>query len=511
MKSPLLLLALVLPALGKTLYVSPTGAGAKDGKAASSAYAGPAAGIAAASPGDTVLLLGGTYALDATVKITTNGTSTAPIRLFAENAFSKRALFDFRTQGFGGSNQGIILQGNWWHLKGIDVWGAGDNGMQITGGSANSGGSNNIVEWCSFHENMDAGLQIVHGGSNNLVLNCDSYWNYDSASDGGNADGFSPKLTLGTGNTFRGCRSWGNSDDGWDGYLKEAESSLPDDVTTTIEDCWTFNNGWYHGDPNSSRNTSQMNGNGFKMGGSANKDQRHNHILRRCLSFGNKSKQFDQNNNPGSMTLINCTAFGSGANFAIGSNILAAGKVVTVQNSVSGGGGSVSLVSSAVQATNSWSSGFTVANSDFQSVDTAGVRGPRKSDGSLPEVQFMHLAGSSKLIDKGTKITGIDYNGAAPDLGAFETGATTGLIPASHADVHLVRAAGNTLRIESASPGQARIEMLDLAGRTVRNLGTVGLAPSGTDIALGALPAGVSICRISFADGTARNIALPGI
>ena len=511
MKTFILLLAFALPSLGKSIYVSPNGAGAKDGKAATSAYAGPDAGIAVAAAGDTVILLGGTYTLNATVKITTNGTSSAPICLFAENAFSKRAVFDFRTQGFGSSNQGIILQGNWWHLKGIDVWGAGDNGMQITGGSANSGGSNNIVEWCSFRENMDAGFQIVHGGANNLVLNCDSYWNYDSATDGGNADGFSPKLTLGTGNTFRGCRSWGNSDDGWDGYLKELESSLPDDITTTIEDCWTFNNGCYHGDPNSSKNTSSMNGNGFKMGGSSNKDQRHNQVLRRCLSFGNKSKQFDQNNNPGSMTLINCTAFGSGANFAINSDILAAGKILTVENSISAGGGSVSLLSSSVQATNGWSSGFTVANSDFQSVDTAGVRGARKSDGSLPDIQFMHLTASSKLIDKGTKITGITYNGTAPDLGAFETGVSTGLIPASHADLRLMRASGNVLRIESSSPGQARIEVVDLAGRTLRNLGTVALAPSGTDIALGVLPNGVSICRLSFSDGTTRSIALPGI
>ena len=50
--------------------------------------------------------------------------------------------------------------------------------------------------------------------SNNLILNCDSYNNADyvagsSTYDGGNADGFAPKLDLGTGNVFRGCRAWG--------------------------------------------------------------------------------------------------------------------------------------------------------------------------------------------------------------------------------------------------------------------------------------------------------------
>jgi len=117
----LLFASSVSSVMAATIYVSPTGSGAKDGKSAASAFAGPAAGIAAANPGDSVILAGGTYALNTTVKITTNGTATAPINLIAENAYTKRALFDFRTQGFGSANQGIILQANWWHLKGIDV------------------------------------------------------------------------------------------------------------------------------------------------------------------------------------------------------------------------------------------------------------------------------------------------------------------------------------------------------------------------------------------------------
>jgi hypothetical protein len=504
-----LLLAWIVPsAMAATIYVSPTGSGAKDGKSSASALAGPAAGIAVASPGDTILLAGGTYTLSATVKITASGTATAPINLFAENAYSKRALFDFRTQGYGSANQGIILQANWWHLKGIDVWGAGDNGMQITGGSSNSGGSNNIVEWCSFYENMDAGFQIVHGGANNLVLNCDSHWNYDSLTSGGNADGFSPKLTLGTGNTFRGCRSWGNSDDGYDGYLKETESSLPDDITTTIENCWAFNNGYYHGDPASPKNTSSMNGTGFKMGGSANANQRHNQVLHRCLAFGNSSgEQFDQNNNAGSMTLINCTAYGTGTNYYLNEAVLGTGKAITVENSISAGGGKANILSSATQATNTWSTGFSVSDADFQSVDTAGVRGPRQSDGSLPNIPFMHLAAASKLIDKGTKVAGITYNGTAPDLGAFETG-TTALQPIGLSQARQVRHNGNVLQIDSRSPGAVRVSLLRQDGRQIRDLGNFELAPSGTEIRLGELPRGLSLCRAAFSDGTEREISL---
>ena len=49
-----------------------------------------------------------------------------------------------------------------------------------------------------------------------------------------------------------------------------------------------------------------------------------------------------------------------------------------------------------------------------------GVTGARQPDGSLPTLDFMHLASGSDLIDTGVYV-GIPYNGSAPDLGAFET------------------------------------------------------------------------------------------
>jgi hypothetical protein len=51
------------------------------------------------------------------------------------------------------------------------------------------------------------------------------------------------------------------------------------------------------------------------------------------------------------------------------------------------------------------------------------VFGPRKADGSLPDVKFLHLSAGSTLIDKGTNV-GLPFSGKAPDLGAFEFGAT---------------------------------------------------------------------------------------
>lgn len=72
-----------------------------------------------------------------------------------------------------------------------------------------------------------------------------------------------------------------------------------------------------------------------------------------------------------------------------------------------------------VQNTNSWMSPFEVTKEDFITIDTTGVRGSRKPDGSLPEMKFMHLASGSDLIDARTNV-GLPYSGNASDLGTFE-------------------------------------------------------------------------------------------
>ena len=357
--------------------------------------------------GDTILVRGGSYVLSATISLSKSGTVAKGFCLLAYPG--ERPLLDFSSMAVSGSNRGIQLSGSRWFIKGFDVKGAGDNGMFISG-------SNNTVEFCSFSENRDTGLQLGGGASNNNIINCDSYYNVDPSQ--GNADGFSPKLDVGTGNYFYGCRCWQNSDDGWDGYLRPSN-----DVTTTLENCWSFSNGYLK-----TGNASSGNGNGFKMGGGDNGNSdmlKHNMILKRCLAFDNRVKGFDQNNNVGSMTLNNCTAYRNGTNYSI-SRALDSGKTLIVVNCVALGSYG-SLGSFAAQQTNSWLGTPSVANADFVSVDTAGVRGPRKPDGSLPDITFMHLAAGSRLIDAGT-IIGFPYNGTAPDLGAFEYGMTTTLV-----------------------------------------------------------------------------------
>lgn len=220
------------------------------------------------------------------------------------------------------------------------------------------------MENCSFFENRDSGVQLSSGASYNRIINCDSYYNADPT-DYGDAGGFAPKLDVGTDNYFYGCRAWGNCDDG---------------------------------------NADQL---------------MHHHTLKNCLAFNNKNKGFDQNNNVGSMTLINCTGFGNQtANYRI-KRELNTGQTLTVINCVSYQGG-VELGTFAIQESNSWLGGFSVTEEDFITLNPEMASAPRQADGNLPEIDFMHLARGSDLIDAGVE-TGLPFYGEAPDLGAFES------------------------------------------------------------------------------------------
>ena len=358
-----------------------------------------AVGLSTLVAGDQIIVRGGTYLTTATITLSKVGTVSAPISLITYNG--ERALINFT--GIAAGKRGLSLTGSYWYIKGLDICKATDNGIYITG-------ANNTVEFCSFFENGDSGMQLSGGAHDNNILNSDSYWNADPT-DYGDADGFACKMDVGSNNYFFGCRSWLNVDDGWDGYLRGT-----DNVTTFLENCWTWRNGYFKDGTDAGANA---NGNGFKMGGSDDKLLKHNFTLKNCISFYNKAKGFDQNNNKGNMTLYNCTAYANvGNDFSI-SSTLPAGSVCTVVNCVDVVKSKVSLGSFVSQTTNSWLSPFTVTNDDFVSLDSLGVTGKRNADGSLPKLNFLRLKAGSDLIDVGTNV-GLPFNGTAPDLGAYE-------------------------------------------------------------------------------------------
>ncbi|MHC1733952.1 MAG: right-handed parallel beta-helix repeat-containing protein [Bacteroidales bacterium] len=449
-------------------YVSTTGSDSNTGTLANP-FKTITKAVSVVQAGETIYVRGGIYNLTATIILGKSGTGSAGIILIAYPG--EKPVLDFSGQTLGGSNRGIVLTGSWWYIKGFSIRGAGDNGMLITGGN------NNTVELCSFYRNRDSGMQLDNGASNNTVINCDSYYNADPP-DYGDADGFAPKLTVGTGNRFVGCRAWLNCDDGWDGYLRGVS-----DVSTTLENCWAFRNGYLEDGTDAGANA---NGNGFKMGGSDDKTLAHNFILKNCLAFLNKAKGFDQNSNRGSMTLYNCTGQGNlVANYRIKTE-LDAGKTLTLKNCAELGG-TVELAAFAVQERNSWLPPLTVTAADFRSTDTTGATGPRKSDGSLPHIEYMHLAAGSDLIDAGVNV-GIPFAGTAPDLGCFETGLTAISLPAAslRSAIFYPNPVNETgyIRFITPSGGKCIVRLFDITGNPSATLAELQVEPGETTLRL---------------------------
>ena len=348
--------------------------------------------------GGTIYMRAGTYPFGSPLNLSSSGSASSSIELRAYPLDSERPLLDFSSMSESSSNRGLSLSGDYWHVYGIDVFGAGDNCMFVKG-------SHNTIEFSTFSECADTGLQLGNGAADNLVLNCDSYFNADSSLE--NADGFAAKLDVGTGNRFVGCRSWNNLDDGWDGYLRGA-----DNVTTTYENCWAVDNGKLK-----NGSVGAGDGNGFKTGGSDGKDLSHNATYRQCIAAGNVHDGFDHNSNRGNVTILNCAAHDNGSNINFSATNIAAS--LTIKNTISlGTNGELSATSTDI-TNNSWQ-GLSATNDDFTSVDTALLKAPRKSDGSLPDIDYLQLAPGSDLRNAGVDV-GVPYNGSAPDIGPFES------------------------------------------------------------------------------------------
>ncbi len=390
----LIVMALLSISTMSQVYVATNGSDSNTGTI-DKPYATITKALSSATAGTMIYVRGGTYKLSATISVKANGTAGNYVKVWAYPG--EKPLLD--CSGVGSGNRGIELRSNYVYLKGLEIFNAGDNGMYITGGY-------NRIEQCVFHHNGDSGLQISGGGNHNVIVNSDSYYNHDEGSNGGNADGFSPKLDVGDANEFHGCRAWCNSDDGWDLYGNQ--------YSTLIDSCWTWGNGWDQG-----------NGNGFKTGGNKTASKA---TVMNCMSFNNIAKGFDQNHNMGGVTVYNCTSFHNATGNYYFYEAPTSGTS-TFKNCISYMpiSRNDSLAAADVQSNNSWLiSGYKVSDADFVSLDTTQAYAARKSDGSLPDITLLHLSKTSKLVNAGANV-GIPYAGTAPDIGAFETVTTTGL------------------------------------------------------------------------------------
>lgn len=396
----LLILFAACPAYCSDYFVDPNGSDSNPGTIDEPFATIPTA-VTAASAGDTIYLRGGTHNYSSIISITKSGSSGNLITL--QNYQDEIPILDFTQQPTGDSYPGIALTGSYWYLKGFTIQYAGFNGVRITG-------AHNILERLVAMANGDTGIHMHAPASYNQVINCDSYLNYDPEEHGQDADGFGAKgptddsSSLGPGNEFIGCRSWNNSDDGYDFWHAGA--------AVTIKDCWAWRNGvnvW--GDT-----LFAGNGNGFKLGHGSGA-----HKLIRCVSYYHPHHGMDVNGNLSGVTVYNCTHVRNlGTNFYFDEH----SSLHKMRNNISYLG-SVTIYTEIDDTYNTWNSGFSVGSSDFLSLDPNELDDPRGSNGELPKSGFLRLASISALIDAGTDV-GEPFVGDGPDLGAFEHAELTG-------------------------------------------------------------------------------------
>lgn len=356
------------------------------------------------------------------------------------------------------------------HLKGLKI----TTLRQVASGTGISRGFNlsrtdhstiELIEVC----NMSGSGIAIEGSNFNHILNCDSHHNGDGLGD----PAFPEYGTWNTGdgwgdsggddshdNVYEGCRAYLNSDDGYDWFDWAG-------TRVTLIGCWSFWNGikpW--GPTNTQPNEAEMTptdpsvffnndayvvsrgaGEGFKLGGHGSAGPEGmptvlKKYLVNCVSFENSGTGYSENmlaEFSHQMSLVNCTAYGNandGFGFGVGRSVGIAhvfrNDLAYDNNRVESGAGWVYDGLADNISNNYWSSVYmdvnygnvsdsvTVTDDDFMSVSSAGAAGPRGPDGSLPNLPFLRLAPGSDLIDRGIDV-GATYNGAAPDIGAYES------------------------------------------------------------------------------------------
>lgn len=312
-------------------------------------------------------------------------------------------MSDYRPEGKRVSV--FYVSGSWLHIKGLEVIGTQ---VTISDGSntqsecfSNRGGSHNVYEDLKMHDGSAIGWYLVKGG-NNLVLNCDAWCNYDKANGGGNVDGFGCHPSKGdTGNVLRGCRSWWNSDDGFD-LIHSAES-------VWIDNCWAFYNGYQ---PNTFK--SAADGNGIKAGGYGMSENSKipetipMHRVTNCLAYYNKSAGLYANHHLGGIEWVNNTGVHNRWNYNMVNRQSAEDAV-----DVSGYGHflahNVSFdprdkdyynmdFAKCTLINNSFGpKELTLTTDDFESLDGEPLTSPRQADGTLPDILFVRPKSTSAL------------------------------------------------------------------------------------------------------------------
>ena len=368
--------------------------------------------------GDTLYFRGGTYSIRESqimgyevndlyacvFDLSKSGTATKPICYFGYPG--ERPVFDLSKVKPANKRISVFyLNGSYLHFKNFEIIGTQVTITTHTQSECFSGrnGSSNIIENVAMHNGMAIGVYIVKG-SNYLVLNCDAYNNYDTVSEGGkggNVDGFGCHVAAQyTGNVFRGCRSWCNSDDCFD--------LINNYAPVTFDNCWSFYNGYQN-----YTTLTPGDGNGFKAGGYGSKVQAGiveapRNTVENCIAYHNKANGFYANHHLGGNNWYNNSAYLNKYNYDMvnqlswdnDSDVDGYGHVLVNNISFNGSKGDYLYISTAkcTLLNNSFlPTSYNVSASDFESTDYTQLAASRQADGSLPEITFLKLKPTSEF------------------------------------------------------------------------------------------------------------------
>ncbi len=404
--------------LGNIFYVSPTGDDDRNSGSKALPFSGIEKAMTVVGPGDLIYLRGGTHLLTSTTWIGLridgpDGEPEKPIMLWAYPGETPvfKPLYPNTT------NVGIRLLADYWHVKGLVVTGVQQRMTSTTEASFNIGFSahntnHSIFEQIESHHNGGIGFYLGGNSTDNLVLNGDFHHNADPLTVGyayGNADGMHIRIEYpNTENTVRGCRSWNNSDDGYDTWYTSG--------VVRIERSWAFWNGFRE------KTTGILgDGNGFKLGPYTNREQAPDltvplRVVTRSIAFQNKANGFDRNGGEMMMYIYNNTAYENLRGFFFNFSI----PFLIRNNAALGNTLPKGIDAVADDTFNTWNEGFSISADDFMSLDPSEMSGPRSENGDLPDTNFLRLKPDSLLVNAGTDV-GLSYQGEAPDIGARET------------------------------------------------------------------------------------------
>ena len=381
-------------AFGKSYYVATDGSDNNPGTL-EKPFASLMKAQESADPGDTVFIRGGIYKISSIANTAAVGSVTYHyVNEFNKSKITYRGygseipIFNFsniptdgRVAAFYITPDAHDITFEQFEVIGIKVGNQKQSeGFRIEGKNIN-------LNRVNVHDNQAVGIYYVTHGTG-TVYRCDSYNNIGVNQSIGNCDGFGAH---GDGTTFKECRAWNNSDDGYDCINVHG--------AVVFDSCWAF-------DMNAGGDS-----NGFKVGGFARSPQTVAppvHIVTNSISAGNRAHGFYANHQPGQSAIwTNNTAYNNKlgnfdmlecATLTDGTDIPGTREVLHYNVAYKNNKLDDANLPTENNRNNSWNlAGMDMVDADFQSLDMSELSKPRGEDGALPDITFMRPTDSYKF------------------------------------------------------------------------------------------------------------------